>query len=477
MATIPVNPGDSIVAKAAAASAGDTLVIAPGAYPQPSGQVSWPVDRHYLFAAGAKLTGVANGKAAIKFSGGTNTEFAGADVQNVQIVLSTTSGFNCHDNTFHDSVGYGGQGMIFAVGNSNGHMDWNTWQTISGFCVECYPATNNTFNNNRLDTITEGFHVLNGNGSTLSGNVITNLGRHGIECQGGSTNLTISGNYIGGWQGTNSGMCISAPCGSTQGHPPWAGAGEHIHITNNVLFGNAIGQGVGVEIGGDLDIHIDNNQILAMMGPFPVYGILNGTGGAKGEGLNSSGNLIQASVPYGDGDSAPWTVPPRNSNDNTTGPFPPVPPVPTTAGARNGNTPIPPDPPIPPVDIHMTATSTTTSITLSFDPLAGVTALTRRSKNGTDKPITLATLSGDSIGYTDTAIQPQWEYIYVLGSQTITAQGQQSTYTPVTPTPPSSSSSGSSSGGSSSGKPWLQIGHSVDGGKTWITDAYIPPHG
>lgn len=474
MATIPVNPGDDIAAKANAAASGDTLSFSSGIFPI-NATTNLPSNRRYVGTTFSTIKG--NGNTLWKFTGGTSTEITGFTFDGAGIDAQNISGLNVHDCIFANGVG--GTQTIYLVNNSNCRIDRNTFTNCKNFCIQGYPSNGNTYNYNRFDQIIEPIHLIAPCDNTqIIGNVITGISRHGIECQEGMTHLTISNNYIGpvGMNGGDPGICISCATGGTP--PNGANAGEYITIANNVLLASSKGQGTGVEIMGDFEIHVDNNLMLGFTNKtWPAGGILNGTGGVKGQGLNTSGNTIQATWPYSDGDSTPWPVPPRNSvGDNTTGPFPPVPPIPTNAGAGSGGI-------TPPVDIHMTATSTTTSITLAFDPLTGVTALTRRSKNGTDKPITLATLSAGATGYTDTAIQPQWEYVYALGSQTITAQGQKSTYTPVTPTPSSSSSSSSSSGGSSSGgssssvgKPWLLIGHSVDGGRTWITDAIIPPH-
>lgn len=424
----------------AGSAPGDTIAFGPGTYVVNAGS-SWPVNRIYLFSPGAFLR-PSTGNVDLTLSGGTQTEIAGADISGVRLVLSKTIGMNLHDCIWHDQ---GASDCIMPNGDSASIVAHNTFRAINhSFCVQGYPSNGNQYTYNRFDNIIEAIHLVSTADNTqIVGNVITNLSRHGIECQSGMTHLTISNNYIGPvGVGGDPGICISCATGGngdkTKG-PIGAGAGQHIYIRNNVLLASAKGQGTGVEVMGSLDVHVDNNLMLGFTsGTWPAGGILNGTGGVQGQGLNTSGNIIQATWLYSDGDNTPWPVPVRTSiGDQTAPPFPPVPPVPAIGlGAVVV---------VPAADLGLSATSTSSSITWKFTAAADAGTLAIVVK-GNGKPfLTLPVAKGDMLALMPGGT-PNYEYTAILTiagkSQSLTAQclakdtdAKSANGTPATPAP------------------------------------------
>src|SRR5262249_10113081 len=98
-------------------------------------------------------------------------------------------------------------------------------------------VSSTTISNNQADST---IFLLNNTGTQITGNTITNSNAHGIQLDGGNTNITISNNTISGVGSGFSGVRISNNNG--------AGVNSNVSIQNNVLnrgteFGIRIGLG------------------------------------------------------------------------------------------------------------------------------------------------------------------------------------------------------------------------------------------
>jgi hypothetical protein len=227
---------------------------------------------------GANLTwsGASPGNGLIAMcTGGTTTEITGFTVTGGGLELQAGT-FNVHGNGFQNA-----QLGVFVAGNS-GHIDDNTFTGMAQG-IYGYPGDNGTYSNNTINGTTgnDGIHLAAaaGNGTVVSGNVITGVNRIPIELQLSGTGIQCTNNFVqnieppkstgGSWMG------LSVACGYSNGTT----------VTGNTCTNTqaGVGQGAAIEIIGT------NPTVSNNVGWGYSEGILNG---AQGSALTANGNTF-----------------------------------------------------------------------------------------------------------------------------------------------------------------------------------------
>jgi hypothetical protein len=314
--TISVNP-QNVASAIAGSHPGDTLNFAPGTYNlQPRANrpaLKCPGNRTYV--GNGAVIALSGGPAANEqsqlVSFGTNSEVSGFTFTDAQVEFGNGS-FNVHDNNFMNMPN---TMAVFVSNDSNSHFDHNQFQNIGAEGIYGYPGNGNTYDNNAFDQVFEPIHLVGVcDTNDVSGNVITHATRFGIELQEGMTHLTVENNWMSDWlaNGNPSGhIAISCATGGS-GTYPYAGQGENITISGNVLIADADPYynpwaACAVEIAGSVNINVTNNYSWN-------FGFLL-FNGATGEGVNSSNNtVIGGSLTEQDG--APWPEPAPHGSGN-----------------------------------------------------------------------------------------------------------------------------------------------------------------
>lgn len=261
-------------------------------------------------------------------TGGTTSEFYGLTFTGCEMHFESGA-FNVHDNTFSN-----GSTGIFVAGDHDSHFDHNTFSQLSGNGVYGYPGSNNTYDNNTFDKVWEPIHLVDSHNSNMdvSGNIITNAIREGIELQTTTNGLKVDNNWVGEWAAVSKGS-------GHMGLSIATGFGGNIEINNNIVLqtgpGADVGSGCAIETFGH-NITIASNY---------SYGwsclILNGS--ESPGGLNSTNNVVVGGKLWDyDNVGGAYTIGPVNSSgDRVYGLNDPSAPQPPSAPPTASTTPAP----------------------------------------------------------------------------------------------------------------------------------------
>jgi parallel beta-helix repeat protein len=405
-ATVNVSPSNFNGGDLPASSPGDTISFAPGTYTlqtNPNGAAAtWPAGRTYqgngatlALSGGVDTTAkeglvLFNGSDAVtEFTGFTCTD-AGMEFQ--------SGVFNVHGNTFQNM-----QLGIFVAGNT-GHVDNNTFTAV-GQGIYGYPGDNGTYNQNTINGTTgdDGIHLASvpGNGTVVSGNVITGCKRFGFELQLSGKNITVSNNYVseieppastgGSWG------AYSIACGNANG----------VTVTGNTGVNDRAGSGCCVEIMGN-NATVSNNTSWNY-----AECILNG---AQGASLAASGNTVYGGSLLG-ADGVPWPIAPLVGSNTvlplSAMPNPPQPPKSATLISAPATQPTTPTAgPAIPAGITATANGQPGQIAVTCP--AGSTLAIYASTLAPSTAASLGTISGTSA--TIGGIPLDWKVIVTVTS-------------------------------------------------------------
>jgi hypothetical protein len=189
------------------------------------------------------------------------------------------SSYNVYNNSFIGSPGNG----IFDVAVTNSHFNQNTFSNIGAVGIYGYPGNNNTFDTNTFTHCWESIHqVATCDQTDVSGNVILQGCRIGIELQNPMSNLTVENNYLGEWlpepdPGANPGSQLAISIATNQANNVTASGNLIIHNADN--GSNYSGVGYALEIAGT-NVTVTNNVswgwgtfiLNAIAGPSTVSG-------------------------------------------------------------------------------------------------------------------------------------------------------------------------------------------------------------
>src|SRR6266704_1576866 len=193
------QPFCTIKPAASQATAGQTVQVASGTYPElvtvsNSGAPGSPIV--FTAAPGASVTvsGQANG---FKLAGKSYITIQGFTVANTSsygfYISSSSSNVTVSGNTVSNTTSYG----IYNRSSSNVTISGNTVSGTQSHAIYVSPSSSNvTVNNNQVSGITGyGFWANSSSGVTVSGNTISNTSNYGLHVDT-SSNVTVSGNDV-----------------------------------------------------------------------------------------------------------------------------------------------------------------------------------------------------------------------------------------------------------------------------------------
>jgi parallel beta-helix repeat protein len=239
------QPFCTIKKGASVATAGQTVQVASGTYPElvtvsNSGSPGSPIV--FTAAPGASVTvsGQANG---FKLAGKSYITIQGFTVSSTTsyafYVLSSSSNVTISDNTVSNVASYG---IYVTTLSSNVTVSDNT---VTGADVGIYVNTlsNITVSGNTVSNTTSyGIYNRSSSNVTIDGNHVTGTGNHAIYASPSSSNVTVSNNQVSGitgygfWANSSSGVTVS---GNTISNT--TSYGLHVDSSSNVtVSGNDV---------------------------------------------------------------------------------------------------------------------------------------------------------------------------------------------------------------------------------------------
>src|SRR6266508_1597656 len=199
------QPFCTIKPAASQATAGQTVQVASGTYPElvtvsNSGAPGSPIVFSAAPGASVTVSGQANG---FKLAGkiyvttlSSNVTVSGntvSGVNGVGIYVNTLSNVTVSGNTVSNTTSYG----IYNRSSSNVTISGNTVSGTQSHAIYVSPSSSNvTVNDNQVSGITGyGFWANSSSGVTVSGNTISNTSNYGLHVDT-SSNVTVSGNDV-----------------------------------------------------------------------------------------------------------------------------------------------------------------------------------------------------------------------------------------------------------------------------------------
>src|SRR6266542_555332 len=193
------QPFCTIKPAASQATAGQTVQVASGTYPElvtvsNSGAPGSPIVFSAAPGASVTVSGQANG---FKLAGKSYVTIQGFTVANTSsygfYVSSSSSNVIVSGNTVRNTTSYG----IYNRSSSNVTISGNTVSGTQSHAIYVSPSSSNvTVNDNQVSGITGyGFWANSSSGVTVSGNTISNTSNYGLHVDT-SSNVTVSGNDV-----------------------------------------------------------------------------------------------------------------------------------------------------------------------------------------------------------------------------------------------------------------------------------------